>query len=63
MVRVGLPDALAAALDEPHAPTRMQAAIALLDIAVKAEVDDLARRVDAIEARQRLPAELDQSCK
>ena len=43
-------DTLTAALDEPHAPTRVRAALGLLDLATKIEVDDLARRFEALEA-------------
>src|SRR5262249_35432066 len=52
-------ETLRAALHDDLTSNRIRAAIALLDTAVKAEIDDLARRVDAIEARQRLTAELD----
>jgi uncharacterized protein YerC len=43
-------DALTAALDEAHSPTRVRAAIALLDLATKIDIDDLARRFEVLEA-------------
>ena len=52
-------ETLRAALQDDLTSNRIRAAIALLDTAVKVEVDDLARRVDAIEARQRMTASLD----
>jgi hypothetical protein len=43
---------LRAALNDDHTGHRIRAAIALLDTAVKVEVDDLARRVELLEAVQ-----------
>jgi len=42
-------DALVAALDEPHPPTRVRAALGLIDQAARIAVDDLAARVAALE--------------
>lgn len=44
-------DVLREAFDEPHPATRVRAAIAWLTLANQIEVDDLARRVEALEAR------------
>lgn len=44
---------LRAALTEERAADRIRAAIALLDIAVKVDLDDLAQRVAALEAASR----------
>jgi hypothetical protein len=52
-------ETLRAALHDESAGIRVRAATVLLDTAIKAEVDDLIRRVDAIEARQQLTAVLD----
>lgn len=46
-------ETLRAALQDEHASNRIRAAIALLDTAVKVEVDDLARRVAELEAALR----------
>jgi HEAT repeat protein len=46
-------DTLRAALSDEHTGHRIRAAIALLDTAVKVEVDDLARRVELLESAQR----------
>lgn len=46
-------ETLRAALHDDSTSYRIRAAIALLDVAVKVEVDDLARRVDALEAATR----------
>jgi hypothetical protein len=46
-------DTLRAALGDEHTGHRIRAAIALLDLAVKVEVDDLARRVELLESAQR----------
>jgi hypothetical protein len=43
-------DTLRAALGDEHTGHRIRAAVALLDLAVKVEVDDLARRVAMLEA-------------
>jgi hypothetical protein len=46
-------DTLRGALSDEHTGHRIRAAIALLDTAIKVEVDDLARRVEALEAAQK----------
>lgn len=49
-------DTLRAALGDEHTGHRIRAAIALLDTAVKVEVDKLAQRVEALEAAEDRPA-------
>jgi hypothetical protein len=49
-------ETLRAALQDELTSNRIRAATVLLGIAIKAEVDDLARRIDAVEARQQLEA-------
>jgi hypothetical protein len=52
-------ETLRAALQDELTSNRIRAATVLLDCAIRAEVDDLIRRVDAIETKQRLTALLD----
>lgn len=52
-------ETLRAALQDEVTSNRIRAATVLLDSAIKAEVDDLSRRVDAIEQRQRVTAARD----
>jgi transposase len=47
-------ETLRAALQDDLTSNRIRAASVLLDTAIKAEIDDLASRVDALEARQQL---------